>query len=69
MSSVKPPLKANRRSTLVREFHAGRCDVEDAVLTNALHIKTDADERLASLPALPASLRQPAPGVQQHDVS
>jgi precorrin-6B methylase 2 len=52
MSSVKPPLKANRRSTLVREFHAGRCDVEDAVLTNALHIETDADERLASLPAL-----------------
>src|ERR1700693_4128333 len=52
MSSVKPPLKANRRNAHVREFHAGSCDVEDAVLTNALHIETDADERLASLPAL-----------------
>jgi hypothetical protein len=52
MSSVKPPLKANRRNALVREFHAGSCDVEDAVLTTALHIETDADERLASLPAL-----------------
>jgi predicted RNA methylase len=52
MSSVKPPLKAVRRNPLVREFHAGRSDVEDAVLANALHVETDADERLASLPAL-----------------
>jgi hypothetical protein len=52
MSSVQPPLKAARSCALVREFHAGRRNVEDAVLASALHIESDADERLASLPAL-----------------
>jgi hypothetical protein len=52
MSSVKPPRKAVCCSALVREFHAGRRNVEDAVLANALHIEPDADERLASLSAL-----------------
>jgi hypothetical protein len=52
MSSVPSPIKAVRFSALVREFHAGRRDVEDAVLANALHIESDADERLSSLPGL-----------------
>jgi precorrin-6B methylase 2 len=52
MSSVQPPIKAFNPSALVREFHAGRRDVADAVLANALHIESDAGERLASLPAL-----------------
>jgi hypothetical protein len=52
MSSVPSPIKAVRFSALVREFHAGRRDVEDAVLANALHIEADADERLSSLPGL-----------------
>ena len=52
MSSAPPPIKAVRPIALVREFHAGRGDVDDAVLANALHIETDAGERLASLPAL-----------------
>jgi precorrin-6B methylase 2 len=52
MSSAKPPLNAVSSTALVREFHAGRRDVEDAVLANALHIESDAGERLASLPAL-----------------
>lgn len=52
MSSVPSPIKAVRLSALVREFHAGRRDVEDAVLANALHIESDADERLSSLPGL-----------------
>ena len=52
MSSAQPPPKAVRSSALVREFHADRRDVEDAVLATALHIEFDADERLASLPAL-----------------
>ena len=52
MSSVPSPIKAVRFSALVREFHAGRRDVEDAMLANALHIESDADERLSSLPGL-----------------
>ena len=52
MSSVPSPIKAVRLSALVREFHAGRRDVEDAMLANALHIESDADERLSSLPGL-----------------
>ena len=52
MSSTQPPRKALRPIALVREFHAGRGDVDDAVLANALHIESDAGERLASLPAL-----------------
>jgi SAM-dependent methyltransferase len=52
MSSVPSPIKAVRFSALVREFHASRRDVEDAVLANALHIESDADERLSSLPGL-----------------
>ena len=52
MSSTKPPLNAVSSTALVREFHAGRRDVEDAVLANALHIESDAGERLESLPAL-----------------
>ena len=52
MSSVPSPIKAVRLSALVREFHAGRRDVEDAVLANALHIESDAGERLSSLPGL-----------------
>ena len=52
MSSVPSPIKAVCLNALVREFHAGRRDVEDAVLANALHIESDAGERLASLPGL-----------------
>ncbi|HTC02201.1 MAG TPA: hypothetical protein VK749_02270 [Xanthobacteraceae bacterium] len=52
MSSVPSPIKAVRFSALVREFHAGRRDIEDAVLANALHIESDVDERLSSLPGL-----------------
>src|SRR5580693_4758603 len=52
MSSTPPPRKALRSIALVREFHAGRGDVADAVLANALHIESDAGEQLASLPAL-----------------
>ncbi len=52
MSSVPSPIKAVRLSALVREFHAGRRDVDDAMLANALHIESDADERLSSLPGL-----------------
>jgi precorrin-6B methylase 2 len=51
MSSVQP-INAVSPSALVREFHAGRRNVADAVLANALHIESDAGERLASLPAL-----------------
>ena len=52
MSSVPSPIKAVRFSALVREFHAGHRDVEDAMLANALHIESDAGERLSSLPGL-----------------
>jgi predicted RNA methylase len=52
MSSTQPPRKALRPIALVREFHAGRGDVDDAVLANALHIESDAGERLTSLPRL-----------------
>jgi predicted RNA methylase len=52
LSSAVTPIKATPSIALVREFHAGRRDVEDAVLANALHIESDAGERLASLPAL-----------------
>jgi hypothetical protein len=52
MSSVPSPIKAVRLSALVREFHAGRRDVEDAVLANALHIESDAGEQFSSLPGL-----------------
>jgi hypothetical protein len=52
MSSVPSPIKAVRFSALVREFHAGHRDVEDAMLANALHIESDAGEQLSSLPGL-----------------
>jgi precorrin-6B methylase 2 len=52
MSSVLSPIEAARSRALVREFHAGHRDVEDAVLAKALRIESDAGERLESLPAL-----------------